>query len=99
MYADYYQCYGPGTGFNINGGKGDPNLKPTCFSPTTTWNTVLEHNEHLQNEFRLSTPEDWRLRGIVGAYIEAIRTAVRSMLMVLMGCSSSSCRRGIHPTA
>src|SRR6202049_1466484 len=70
LYADYYQCYGPGTGFNINGGKGDPNLKPTCFSPTTPWKTVLEHNEHLQNEFRLSTPEDWRLRGIVGAYIE-----------------------------
>jgi outer membrane receptor protein involved in Fe transport len=70
LYADYYQCYGPGTGFNINGGKGDPNLKPTCFSPTTTWNTVLEHNEHLQHEFRLSTPQDWRLRGIVGAYIE-----------------------------
>jgi outer membrane receptor protein involved in Fe transport len=70
LYADYYQCYGPGTGFNINGGKGDPNLKPTCYSPTVTWDTVLEHNEHLQNEFRLSTPEDWRLRGIIGAYIE-----------------------------
>jgi iron complex outermembrane receptor protein len=31
---------------------------------------VLERNLHLQNEFRLSTPEDWRLRGIVGAYVE-----------------------------
>jgi iron complex outermembrane receptor protein len=70
LYADYYQCYGPGTGFNINGGKGDPNLKPTCFSPTVTWDTVLEHNEHLQNEFRLSTPDDWRLRGILGAFVE-----------------------------
>jgi outer membrane receptor protein involved in Fe transport len=70
LYADYYQCYGPGTGFNINGGKGDPKLKPTCFSPLTTWNTVEEHNEHLQNEFRLSTPEDWRLRGIIGAFVE-----------------------------
>jgi outer membrane receptor protein involved in Fe transport len=70
LYADYYQCYGPGTGSNVNGGKGDPNLKPTCFSPTTTWNTVLEQNEHLQNEFRLSTPEDWRLRGILGVFVE-----------------------------
>ena len=70
MYADYYQCYGPGTGSNINGGKGDPSLKSTCFSPTVTWETVLEHNEHLQNEFRLSTPDDWRLRGLVGAYVE-----------------------------
>jgi iron complex outermembrane receptor protein len=70
LYADYYQCYGPGTGFNINGGKGDPKLKPTCFSPTVTWDTVAEINKHLQNELRLSTPEDWRLRGIVGAYVE-----------------------------
>lgn len=60
LYADYYQCYGPGTG-------GNPKLKSTCFSPTVTWDTVLERNLHLQNEFRLSTPEDWRLRGIVGA--------------------------------
>ena len=70
LYADYYQCFGPGTGSNINGGHGDPNLKPTCFSPTVTWKTVQERNVHLQHEFRLSTPEDWRLRGIVGAYFE-----------------------------
>ena len=70
LYADYYQCYGPGTGFAVNGGKGDPNLKSTCYSPLTTWNTVLEKNEHLQNEFRISTPEDWRVRGIVGAFAE-----------------------------
>jgi outer membrane receptor protein involved in Fe transport len=70
LYADYYQCYGPGTGFNINGGKGDPKLKSTCFSPSVTWDTVLERNVHLQNEIRLSTPEDWRLRGIIGAYVE-----------------------------
>ena len=70
LYADYYQCFGPGTGSNINGGKGDPNLKPTCYSPLVTWNTVLERNVHLQNELRLSTPEDWRLRGILGAFVE-----------------------------
>jgi len=63
LYADYYQCYGPGTG-------GNAALKSTCYSPSVTWNTVLEHNQHLQHEFRLSTPEDWRLRGIVGAYYE-----------------------------
>jgi len=62
VYADYYQCYGPGSG-------GDPNLKPTCFSPSSTWRSV-ERNEHQQHEFRLSTPDDWRLRAIVGAYYE-----------------------------
>jgi iron complex outermembrane receptor protein len=61
-YADYYQCFGPGTG-------GDLSLTPTCFSPSATWRTV-ERNEHAQHEIRLSTPDDWRFRGIVGAYYE-----------------------------
>ena len=29
-----------------------------------------ERNEHQQHEFRLSTPDDWRLRAIAGAYWE-----------------------------
>jgi outer membrane receptor protein involved in Fe transport len=61
-YADYYQCYGPGSG-------GDPNLTSTCYSPSATWRTA-ERNEHMQHEIRVSTPDDWRLRGIVGAYYE-----------------------------
>lgn len=44
-------------------------MKSTCFSPSTTWHSV-EQNRHLQNEFRLSTPDDWRLRGIVGVFLE-----------------------------
>ncbi|MDP9065256.1 MAG: TonB-dependent receptor, partial [Pseudomonadota bacterium] len=61
-FADYYQCYGPGTG-------GSPALPSTCYSPSATWRTA-ERNEHMQHEIRLSTPDDWRLRGIVGAYYE-----------------------------
>jgi outer membrane receptor protein involved in Fe transport len=63
VYADYYQCYGPGSG-------GNSNLKSTCFSPSAPWRSV-EKNEHQQHEFRLSTPDDWRLRAIAGAYWEA----------------------------
>ena len=63
LYADYYQCYGPGTG-------GDTKLKSTCYSPSVVWDTVAEVNQHLQNEIRLSTPEDWRVRGIVGLFNE-----------------------------
>ena len=63
VYADYYQCFGPGTGY-------DNSLKSTCFSPSATWRSN-EHNEHQQHEFRLSTPDEWRLRGIVGAFWEA----------------------------
>ena len=40
-----------------------------CFSPSATWHSA-EQNEHMQHEFRLSTPDDWRLRGIIGAFYE-----------------------------
>jgi outer membrane receptor protein involved in Fe transport len=62
VYADYYQCYGPGTGY-------DTKLKSTCFSPSATWRSQ-ERNTHQQHEFRLSTPDEWRLRAIAGAYYE-----------------------------
>jgi outer membrane receptor protein involved in Fe transport len=62
FYADYYQCYGAGSGDAAH-----PNA--TCFSPSATWHSV-ERNTHQQHEFRLSTPDDWRLRAIAGAYWE-----------------------------
>ena len=62
FYADYYQCYGPGSGDAAH-----PNA--TCFSPSATWHSV-ERNTHQQHEFRLSTPDDWRLRAIAGVYWE-----------------------------
>jgi iron complex outermembrane receptor protein len=61
VYADYYQCHGPG-----------PNTVSTCYSPSTTWRET-ERNEHLSNEFRFSTPDDWRIRGIGGAFFETNR--------------------------
>jgi iron complex outermembrane recepter protein len=62
LYADYYQCHGaePANG-----------LAATCFSPSTVWNET-EHNTHQSHELRLSTPDDWRLRGIVGAFWEKV---------------------------
>src|SRR5262249_38434707 len=47
----------------------DPNLKSTCFSPSAVWRST-EKNEHFQNELRFSTPDNWRLRAIAGAYWE-----------------------------
>jgi iron complex outermembrane receptor protein len=58
VFADYYQCYGPGAG-----------TVPTCFSPSATWQET-ERNEHQQHELRLSTPDNWRLRAIAGVYWE-----------------------------
>jgi len=61
LYADYYQCYGPGP-FT-------PGLTPTCFSPSAIWRSE-EQNKHQQHEIRLSTPDEWRLRAIAGAFWE-----------------------------
>ena len=62
FYADYYQCYGAGSGDALH-----PNA--TCFSPSATWHSA-ERNTHQQHEFRVSTPDEWRLRAIAGAYWE-----------------------------
>ena len=65
VYADYYQCYGPGTGYNSS-------LTSTCYSPSSTWHSA-ERNTHMQHEFRLSTPSTWRARGIVGVYYDDLK--------------------------
>jgi len=58
VYADYYQCYGA-----------TATTPATCLSPSSTWHEV-ERNAHQQHEMRLSTPDDWRLRAIAGAFWE-----------------------------
>jgi len=59
VYASYYQC----TGLNgtPSGGK--------CYSPQASWQSTVK-NTHQSHELRLSTPDDWRTRGIVGLYWE-----------------------------
>jgi hypothetical protein len=41
----------------------------TAYSPSAVWHAV-EQNKHFQNELRFSTPDEWRLRGILGAFWE-----------------------------
>jgi len=64
LYADYYQCHGaePANGLPT----------ATCFSPRTSWNETLR-NTHQSHELRLSTPDDWRVRGIAGLFWENLR--------------------------
>jgi iron complex outermembrane recepter protein len=61
----YYSCTGGAAG---NGaiGSGTP---PVCYSPVTSWQDTVR-NTHQSHEVRLSTPDDWRIRGIAGAYWE-----------------------------
>jgi outer membrane receptor protein involved in Fe transport len=60
----YYECTGGSTGFG--------SAPPVCFSPVSSWLDQVR-NTHLSNEFRLSTPDDWRIRAIGGVYEEEFR--------------------------
>jgi iron complex outermembrane recepter protein len=74
-YADYYQCRLPGSpfaGYNAAVGgyqKVNPNDPGECFSPSSSFH-VKQRNTHQSHELRLSTPDDWRLRGLGGLFYE-----------------------------
>jgi iron complex outermembrane recepter protein len=60
LLSAYYQCNGPavyGTGPNI------------CYSPSSDWHDI-ERNTHESHELRVTTPDDARLRAIVGMFYE-----------------------------
>jgi len=59
VYASYYQC----TGLNGTPSGGQ------CYSPVAPWQDT-EKNTHQSHEIRLSTPDEWRIRGIAGLYYE-----------------------------
>jgi len=59
VYGVYYQCSNV---YNQSAGV-------TCYSPSSVW-TDTERNTHLSQELRLSTPSDWRVRGLVGLFWE-----------------------------
>ena len=60
VFGYYYQCAGLGTS------------SAQCYSPAATWQET-EKNTHLSQELRVSTPDDWRLRGIGGLYWEEFK--------------------------
>jgi outer membrane receptor protein involved in Fe transport len=60
LWGYYYQC----TGFSKSY---DPPSK--CYSPQATW-TDKTHLTHQSHELRFSTPDDLRIRGLLGLYYE-----------------------------
>ena len=62
-YGYYYQC----TGVSFSASSG--NAGATCYSPQSAWHDTT-HSTHFSQEIRLSTPSNWRLRGLVGLYYE-----------------------------
>lgn len=61
IYADNYQCVVPTPSKGVTKGQ--------CFSPLATWQDT-EHDTHLSQEARISTPDEWRLRAIGGFFWE-----------------------------
>ena len=61
LYADYYQCQPKNVAAGIT--------KSQCYSPGSTWQDI-EHDSHLSQEFRVSTPDSWRARAIAGFFYE-----------------------------
>jgi outer membrane receptor protein involved in Fe transport len=68
QYGDYYQCTGGAATVATANGAGTAQ-PPRCYSPVSNWYEWMK-NSHLSQEMRLSTPDDWRVRGVVGAYYE-----------------------------
>ena len=59
----YYSCAGGAAPI----GNGVGPLK--CYSPVMSWQDHVE-TTHQSHELRMSTPDDWRLRGLVGVFWE-----------------------------
>ena len=61
-YGDYYQCTGaPGTVAKTG--------PLRCYTAATSWNDWTR-NTHETHELRVSTPGDWRARGVLGGFYE-----------------------------
>jgi len=88
VYGFYYQCGGysknPATGF--------------CGAPTAQWQET-EKNIHNSHELRLSTPDDWRVRGLLGVYWEEfqIQDNTEWTYKTLPDCSPTDNTYCFHP--
>jgi iron complex outermembrane recepter protein len=64
-HGSYYSCSGRGAGYSyFRSAKAT-----TCYAPVGSWRDVVE-NTHQSHEIRLTTNEDYRVRGTFGAFWE-----------------------------
>ncbi|EGD58640.1 TonB-dependent receptor [Novosphingobium nitrogenifigens DSM 19370] len=84
----YYQCTGGGTGW----GSGTP----YCYSPVAYWDDTVR-STHQSHEVRITTPDDKRIRAIVGGYWEQFRIADQMNFdyKTIPTCTSSLVSQGI----
>ncbi|HEY0104637.1 MAG TPA: TonB-dependent receptor [Rhizomicrobium sp.] len=67
-YGTYYTCSGGTTSYS-NFDAGGPQK---CYSPIGSWHDTIK-STHMSHEVRASTPSDWQIRGIAGAYYEQFK--------------------------
>ncbi|HEY4749650.1 MAG TPA: TonB-dependent receptor plug domain-containing protein [Steroidobacteraceae bacterium] len=71
--GSYYGCIGKGAAyFKPSNYPGTPLATATnlqCYAPVGDWNDKVT-NTHQSHEFRITTPDDFRIRGLFGAYWE-----------------------------
>jgi outer membrane receptor protein involved in Fe transport len=81
-YADYYQCVPAGS--SATG-------QAFCGSPSSSWREQLQ-NTHMSHELRFSTPDDWRLRAVGGAFYEQLNVYDQTdwMYRTLPGCTATN---------
>ena len=79
----YYTC----SGGNFGLGSGTPQ----CYSPVASWHDYTKFR-HLSNELRVSTPDDWRLRGLFGLFQENFNIAdnMNFLYRDLPGCTTAA---------
>jgi iron complex outermembrane recepter protein len=64
-HGAWYACSGQGAGYAYF-----RSAKPTtCYPPVGSWRDQVK-NTHQSHEFRVSTNEEWRIRGLAGVYWE-----------------------------
>jgi outer membrane receptor protein involved in Fe transport len=96
VYADYYQCTSPSQSpAAVTVGK--------CYSPSALWYET-DTATHNSQELRMSTPDDWRLRGIAGLFWEdyVIRENIDWQYKSLPACTTvgqAGCLTDIAPAA
>jgi outer membrane receptor protein involved in Fe transport len=84
--GQYYACTGKGS--EGLGGKTKPE---TCYAPEGWWNDTVE-NTHQSHELRVSSNEDYRLRGLIGAYWEEfiIKDQMNFDYLVIPQCDAAN---------
>lgn len=65
-YAAYYEC----TGLSYSSAISSANAR--CYTPADVWHDTSKSTNFTQ-EIRLSTPTDWRLRGLLGLFYEKMK--------------------------